>query len=69
MQNQSNQKYTVSNDAYQPFLRQHYRIHGGKKQWNIKKPSQSQTVLPTSPRGAGLLIAACACLLSDRRPK
>jgi len=49
------QKHTVSNDAYQPFLRQYYRMRGGKKQWNIKKPSQSRTGPPTSPRDAGLL--------------
>src|SRR5450756_730677 len=55
MQNRTNQKHTVSNDAYQPFLRQYYRMGWGKKQWNIKKPSQSRTVPPTSPRGAGLL--------------
>src|SRR5664280_3066614 len=55
MQNRTSQKHTVSNDAYQPFLRQYYRMRGGKKQWNIKKPSQSRTGPPTSPRDAGLL--------------
>ena len=55
MQDRSDQKRIVSNDAHQSFLRRHYRMRGGKKQRNIKEPSQSSTVPPTSPRGAGLL--------------
>src|SRR5664280_2873722 len=48
MQNESGQNRAVLDDVRQLFLRQYYRMRRGKKQRNIKKPSHSRNVSPTS---------------------